>query len=228
MSREVRLQAMFPACQNAWTQSTTSWGPYPFTGNQACNFDTKIIGGIPRPYAWVLSTIDLAKMEMDKDTLFPIGVAVQDPGLYVSSEPTNKSMVVIDLITTKMIDPSLIVNFSGFHIDESTGSMYGMLGSSDDGTQILYGQYRLMTGNANLPALADTLRTEWANNFSSGEPSAADKLYCYRIVQIFGNADAQMYVPASRFYLSAAIDAEPDLEYMMRLKRSYELDQTQS
>jgi len=228
MSKEVRLEAMFPRFQNAWTQSTTSWGPYPFTGNQAWNFDTKIIAGIPRPYAWIRTSIDLTKMEMDKDTLFPIGVAVQDPGIYVSSEATNKSMVVIDLITTKKIDPSLIVNFSGFHIDDLTGSMFGMMGSSDDQTQILYGQYRLMTGNANLPALADTLRTEWANNFSSGEPTAVDRLHCYRIVQIFGNADTQMYVPASRFYLSAVIDKEPDLEYMMRLKRSYELDQSQS
>lgn len=222
--RNVQLEAMFPACQRGWTASTTTWSAISING--AWNFESKVVAGIPRPYAWIHTTIDLSKMQMDEETLFPVGVTVQDPGIYVSSEATNKSMVVIDLITTKEIDPSLIVNFSGFFIDDATGSMYGMLGSSDDQTQIVFGQYRLMTGNANLPALPDVVRTEWANDFSSGEPTAVDQLHCYRIVQINGVADAQMYVPAARFYLAGAIGEEPDLEYMMRLKRSYELQQS--
>jgi hypothetical protein len=102
-----------------------------------------------------------------------------------------------------------------------------MLGSSDDGTQIIFGQFRLMTHNANLTQLADTLHTEWAKDFSSGEPTAVDKLHCYRIVQVPGAGDnASLYVPAARFYLTAVIAGEPDLEYLMRLKRSYELQQS--
>jgi len=102
--------------------------------------------------------------------------------------------------------------------------MYGMMGSSDDQTQIIFGQFRLMTHNINLPALPDTLHTEWSKDFSSGEPTAVSRLHCYRIIQIPGEGDnAQLYVPAARFYLTAAIGSEPDLEYLMRLKRSYEL-----
>lgn len=224
VSRNVQLQAMFPACQRGWTASTTTWSS--ISNNAAWNFDTTIVAGIPRPFAWIHTTIDLSKMEMEQETLFPVGVTVQDPGLYVSSEQPTKAMVVIDIITTKKIDPSLIVNFSGFFLNDDTGSMYGMLGSSDDQTQIVFGQYRLMTGNANLPALPDVVRTEWANDFSSGEPTAVDQLHCYRIVQINGTGDAQIYVPAARFYLAGAIGEEPDLEYMMRLKRSYELQQS--
>jgi len=227
-ARQLRLQAMFPAIQNIWNFDSKTWGPYPFTDNQSWNFDSTLVGGQQRPYAWYHTTIDLSRMSMEDETLFPLGITVQDPGLYLCSDTVNKSMVVIDLITTKEIDPSLIVNFSGLFFDDLTGSMYGMMRSSDDQTQIVFGQFRLMTHNINLPGLPDTLHTEWSKDFSSGEPTAADKLHCYRIVQIPGEAspNSQLYVPAARFYLTAVIDEEPDLEYMMRLKRSYELQQS--
>ena len=84
-----------------------------------------------------------------------------------------------------------------------------------------------MTHNTNLTQLPDTLHTEWAKDFSSGEPTAVDRLHCYRIVQIPGQGpNSQLAVPAARFYLTAVIGTEPDLEYLMRLKRSYELQQS--
>jgi len=226
--RSLRLQAMFPAIQNVYDPSISQWGPYPHSGNQSWNFDTTIVNLIPRPYAWVHTTIDLSKMTMDAETLYPLGITVQDPGLYLNDDTVNKSMVVLDLITTKEIDPSLIVNFSGMvSTGDLVGSMYGMMGSSDDGTQIIFGQFRLMTHNTNLTQLPATLHTEWSKDFSSGEPTAVDKLHCYRIIQIPGTGpNSQLYVPAARFYLTATIGAEPDLEYLMRLKRSYELQQS--
>jgi len=157
-----------------------------------------------------------------------MGITVQDPGLYVNDDTANKSMIVLDLITTKEIDPSLLVRFSGMvSLDDAQGSMYGMMGSSDDGIQIIFGQFRLMTHNNNLTQLADTLHTEWSKDFSSGEPTAVDQLHCYRIVQVPGTSStpATLYVPAARFYLTAIIATEPELEYVMRLKRSYELQQ---
>jgi hypothetical protein len=223
-SRNVQLEAMFPACQRGWTASTAAWSSISING--AWNFESKVVAGVARPYAWIETSIDLSKMQMDEETLFPVGVTVQDPGMYVSSEEPGKAMVVLDLITTKEIDPSSLVEYSGLFLNDLTGTMYGMMGSTDDQTQIVFGQYRLMTGNANIPALPDVVRTEWANDFSSGEPTAADKLHCYRIVQINGVTDTQMYVPAARFYLAGAIGEEPDIEYMMRLKRSYELQQS--
>ena len=61
--------------------------------------------------------------------------------------------------------------------------------------------------------------------FSSLEPTAADKLYGYRIVSVSsgeGEGDT-IAVPASRVLMPGNISSEPKLEYMMRLKRSYEL-----
>ena len=61
--------------------------------------------------------------------------------------------------------------------------------------------------------------------FSSLEPTAADKLYGYRII-VLAAAEGEIetaYVPASRVLIPGTLSAEPKLEYMMRLKRSYEL-----
>mgnify|MGYP003679867825 CR=1 FL=1 len=57
---------------------------------------------------------------------------------------------------------------------------------------------------------------------SSLEPTAADVLYCYRIV--FSNGmRGNAFLPAARVLIPGTIAKEPTLEYMMRLKRSYEL-----
>lgn len=57
---------------------------------------------------------------------------------------------------------------------------------------------------------------------SSLEPTAADVLYCYRIIYS-GALDGTAYLPAARVLLPGTIAKEPTTEYMMRLKRSYEL-----
>ena len=68
-------------------------------------------------------------------------------------------------------------------------------------------------------------------DFSSLEPTAAEKLYCYRVLYLpeayddtlKPNALNFVNVPAKRVILNTMIDKEPDLEYLFRLKRSYEL-----
>lgn len=65
--------------------------------------------------------------------------------------------------------------------------------------------------------------------FSSLEPTTADTLYCYRILslpQSFVGTYTRfnsILIPSRRVILSSQIEEEPFLEYMMRLKRSYEL-----
>lgn len=57
---------------------------------------------------------------------------------------------------------------------------------------------------------------------SSLEPTAADKLYCYRFVHMNAK-DGSGFLPAARVLIPGTLTSEPKLEYMMRLKRSYEL-----
>lgn len=65
--------------------------------------------------------------------------------------------------------------------------------------------------------------------FSSLEPTAADRLYCYRVVGTAtpsiedGTGLTAAYWPSKRILLTATSAKEEELDYMMRLKRSYEL-----
>jgi len=227
---EIRLTADFTPSGGAWNAVTQTWTPgiVPVTGpwNLASKSGLEGFPGPLVPYLWTMTTIDLGGLELDKETFFPVGSTIQDPGIYGNTSETTPAMAVIDMITDKLIDPSEVIDFA--YLYSNNGSMYGMLGNADDETTIVMGQYRFMTGNSNLtyPAM---MRTEVSTSFSSGEPTAASKLYCYRIVQPWVDGDTTtITVPAARFYLTGVRDAEDDKVYMMRLKRSYELDQTQS
>jgi len=70
-----------------------------------------------------------------------------------------------------------------------------------------------------------------SNDFSSLEPTATENIYCYRVVYLPEAHDATenpngldtVFLAPKRVILNAYIDEEPQLEYMMRLKRGYEL-----
>lgn len=65
--------------------------------------------------------------------------------------------------------------------------------------------------------------------FSSLEPTAADTLYVYRVLLLprpsiqDSTGLTLAAVPSRRIILDTMVDTEPELSYMMRLKRSYEL-----
>lgn len=85
-----------------------------------------------------------------------------------------------------------------------------------------------VTGHDPLDATGDGyLMVAEDNYYSSLEPTAADTLYCYRILNLSDvNPDEQartMVLNAKRVILDCMSKEEPTLEYMMRLKRSYEL-----
>lgn len=65
--------------------------------------------------------------------------------------------------------------------------------------------------------------------FSSLEPTAADQLYVYRLM-VLPRPSIQdstgltgVAIPPRRIIMDTVVDEEPELSYMMRLKRSYEL-----
>jgi len=67
-------------------------------------------------------------------------------------------------------------------------------------------------------------------DFSSLEPTASENIYCYRVIYLSRSYTRtnergldSVGIPAKRVILNCMIDKEADLEYMMRLKRSYEL-----
>jgi len=149
-----------------------------------------------------------------------------DPNTDVLIETTIVSSVPLNddqLIAASMVSP-------GFIPPHSTLINYGNFNRE----HIIHGRYMIMyanstiggggfgsSGNATLMKVTD-------NIFSSLEPTAADCLYCYRIVGVPSASNAGTGVdivtlPPKRIILDAFTVEEPELEYMMRLKRSYEL-----
>ena len=71
----------------------------------------------------------------------------------------------------------------------------------------------------------EILSTVGAGTFGSGEPTAASRLWVYRIIRVNGakTTGDELRIPSARFILQGIAAAEEELPYMMRLKRSFEL-----
>ena len=160
---------------------------------------------------------DLSGYELDDITFVPTGVMLQDPGRYLASNATL-DYEVLDIVSQERLTPS--------EINDGLlgGGCPGMSNTTQDFTQIIAGNYRLMTQQTTTVA-ADILLTINGGSFGSGEPTAAAKVWVYRCVRINGTKllGDTLIVPASRFVMNGTAIQEEDLPYMMRLKRSYEI-----
>ena len=169
------------------------------------------------------STIDLNGWTMNDFTFGTVQTQYQDPGVY-SSDAASAKTEVIEIITDVPINLAALAI-----IKDNLGlSVPGMLGSAQDFATILYGNYRLYVPNLSLAAFPGFLQLISSGSFGSKEPTASSELYCYRIIKCTGAPGELLQAPACRIGLFGAFYQEGDIEYMMRLKRSYELQQLQS
>jgi len=166
------------------------------------------------------TSIDLAGWAMEDFTFGLVKTAYQDPGIYASNAASNK-LEIMEIISSIPIDDSGL----SFIRDNMGITCPGMIHSQQDFTAIIHGAYKLYTPNASLAAFPDYLQLVNGGTFGSSEPTASSELYCYRIVKCAGVAGETLVTPACRIGLYGAMFKEPDTEYLMRLKRSYELQQ---
>jgi hypothetical protein len=179
------------------------------------------------PAVYYESNIDV-NLDLDDLTMFPQAAILQDPGLYKRtqsvSEDVNNSLQVIDIVSIKRLNITQLVSEL-----LNTNTLPGMLGTSDDFNQIVMGSWRLMAVNTNLGLQANIHNTIDHKDFSSASPFANDTLWCYRVLvpnmTVF-NPGTELAAPASRFIIEVIVGQEEDLPYMMRLKNSYEIQQS--
>lgn len=128
-----------------------------------------------------------------------------------------------------MTDAQLLASFGvqpGF-IPYSSSTDFGNFNRE----HIIHGRFEVayansIVGASSFSALGNaTLMNVVDNYYSSLEPTAADTLYCYRVIRLPSATGSiqQVAMPAKRVILDAYVEEESDNEYMMRLKRSYEL-----
>ena len=214
---ERRLTAMHPPCNAIYDEGTTSW--LNLNGWQEAS------PGLGFPNTLYHETsIDLSGYARESLTFFPEAIGLQDPGVYLFRATPGApatALQVLDIVTSVPMD---IIQVANAQAGVQSGP--GMIGSDYDFQSIIFGMYRFFSLNTNIP-YQDYQQLERSQRFDSGEPNAADRLYCYRIVTTTGSLapDSLISIPAARQLIGGAVDAEPELVYMQRLKRSYELAQ---
>jgi hypothetical protein len=168
-------------------------------------------------------SIDLSGYAMERKTFYPVTAFTQEAGSYVAFGGSGQTVMYlvssiptdIDTLLTQIVYSSA----PGF-IQPSAANV-----SQDEWTATLFGQYDLNLINSNLPALG-LCQPILSRQFGSLSPTAADKLYVTKVVipaTLAGEVGDSLGIPSSRIVIPGTIREEPKLEYMMRLKRSYEL-----
>jgi hypothetical protein len=166
--------------------------------------------------------LDLSGYSRESMTFFPNALGLQDPGVYLvrgTEDPTFSGLQVMDIITSVPMDLSAVSSL------QVQGAAPGMLASDYDFSTILFGMYRFFATNTNIP-YTNYVQLERSQRFDSGEPTAVDKLYCYRIVNLLVTGldpQSRLNIPACRQLVSGVFSEETELVYMQRLKRGYEL-----
>lgn len=173
------------------------------------------------------NNIDLSGYTMEDLTFATFETMMQDAGLYLSevagggAPGTGDRLMVMEIISDVPFNVGDLQNA----LTDYPGRVPGMLGTNQDFIQIIYGNVRTYVQNntLNLPGYYQLVES---SGFGSKEPTAAAKLYCYKIVQLTGGSPTDtLQIPASRIGLAGRMYREDELPYMMRLKRSYELQQ---
>jgi len=217
-----QLVKQVPTCQATWTPDPGTWQSLvsPSMGWSNIFDPTGLNCGVYHE-----SYLDLSGYELDDLTTVLRTVRVQDPGVYLFSGQ-DKVFCVYDLITSERLTEtdlqSILTNNSEL-IQSGPGFELGPL----DRDQIHFGLYRMFghnSTNVGLPQLMVNLRT---SRFGSGEPTAVQKLWVYRVMVMFGQPAGPQTIalPSTAFVVNAEIIKESEMPYMMRLKRSYELAQ---
>lgn len=190
-----------------------------------------------RPGGWIQlndytyyheTSIDLSGYARDNLSFFPTSIGIQDPGVYTNSQTdpgiTGSVLQVLDIISSVPIaDVQAVADLC------LAGVAPGMLESVYGFETIMMGSYRLYTNDNSFQAFAGLQTLHTSQRFDSGEATAADKLFCYRIIHAFVDpfgapTDGTLIrAPAARQLIAGVMVAEPELVHMFRMKRSYEL-----
>jgi hypothetical protein len=196
-----------------------------YQGSYTANFpDYKGWTNAGLPNALIYETyFDMSGLTLDDLTFVPQGSELQDPGRYIYDIPAIDTYPVVDVEVLDIISQERLT-LADIDANLTLGNAPGMMETTEDFTQLIMGNYRVMIVS-NTTANVELLLPVDGGLFSSAEATAAARLWCYRVVRINGvkGTGDLLKIPASRFILVGTTIEEKELPYMMRLKRSYEL-----
>jgi hypothetical protein len=185
--------------------------------------------------------IDLSGYAMQKKTFYPYSsfeqrsgstlaeTAIVPPATTLTTQPYVLENTIVSSIPLSNND--VLLSASAITSPGFNNSIAGVSGVNTtlrfDRSVIIHGESKVYTldSTISIGGQSDIFKLIDRQTYSSLEPTAADKLYCYRIVYLSATDGelTDVILPDSRVLMPGTLSAEPKLEYMMRLKRSYEL-----
>lgn len=167
---------------------------------------------------FVASTyFDLAGLSMDDKTLFFQGATVQEvinPSKTAPAVAGDRVRIadVMSVVPLTNLEAAQYITGANLSASNSAGITFD---------QTVYGRVRLF--NIDLDNQAGGYMVLLSDNQTGSlSATASDRIYCYRVVAYSGS-DGRFDVYGARYLLRAEAKEEPEYQYLMRLKRSYEL-----
>jgi hypothetical protein len=172
------------------------------------------------------TSIDLSGYALQKKSFYPYSSFEQrNTAVIANFTDQGSGRNVVDNI----IISSIPLDLSGTNPNLLAAALPGFIGNIGTGYRLnrdpLMHQHQIIYSHDSTTSGAggtSIYRVVSSQSASSLEPTAADKLYCYRLITTNG-VDGDLTMPAARVMIPGTISTEPSIEYMMRLKRSYEL-----
>lgn len=168
-------------------------------------------------------TIDLSGYARDYKTFYPVGGVVQE-GSYSTEINGGGCIVYYVVSSTPLNSPIELAVQLGVRTGPGLINFDGATGPSQNWETVIFAESHLLVTNANIqPNDFGVQQTIDVRQTGSLSPTAAQVLYCRKIVVPLTGLQQTLGIPASRIILPGTMDQEPELEYMMRLSRSVEL-----
>jgi hypothetical protein len=161
---------------------------------------------------------DLAGLSMDEKTLFFTGASTQStlPPFFLNGTPGDQ-IYVCDIMSVR---PLTDVELGSF-------MTYGNFAEgSITAEQIIYGRTRVFSVTVDTGTYTGCILTS-DNQCGLMKATASDRIYSYRTLSVTTNGGTpSLFIYPERHLLVVEAKEEQEYEYLMRLKRSYELQQT--
>jgi hypothetical protein len=180
------------------------------------------------PYSlYYEETIDLSGYANQYLTFFIDGAITQEHPVRSLTGSEAAGMYDATVITTVPLDIDEYLQDIIFETSPGMPDVVGT-GTSLNPETVLYSRIHVSLADTATPSSTGILRPIDVGQLGTLESTAADKLFVYRIVfpvasVAQGIGFTTMLAPAQRIILQGTMAEEPTIEYMMRLKRSYEL-----
>jgi len=160
------------------------------------------------------SYYDLSGYTLDDLTAFFAGVTIQE---QFTPHGTITGFIV-DMITTHQLSSADIINA---HFAAATLDLPGFNLSTFDMNQVIYARTRTFNTSAEWAQISEYGRTQWG----TCSASTSEKVYLTRIIytDLALPPAATLTIPPCNYVTSIVVGREPDLTFMMRQRRSYEL-----